>query len=157
MNQCTKVYTVNKPRLSSKNEQIFLIHLTIQFIDLEMLYISVRRGINFGTFSIFWIRINWSRRFLQKLSGTFIDKTWIFQNYNTEPQNISYIAIEHEAKLSIHQKDEPLKRPCMQISGNWHVPLSFKRSYPFEDYRSLTKDVDGALGTLLHLFWSTFY
>ena len=109
MNQCTKVYTVNKPRLSSKNEQIFLIHLTIQLIDLEMLYISVRRGINFGTFSIFWIRINWSRRFLQKLSGTFIDKTWIFKNYNTEPQNISYIAIEHEAKLSIHQKDEPLK------------------------------------------------
>ena len=143
-NQCTQVYTVNKPRLSSKNEKIFLIHLTIQLIDLEMLYISVKQGINFGSFPIFWIRINWSRRFLQKLSGTFIDKTWIFKNYNTEPQNISYIAIEHEAKLSIHQKDEPLKRPCMQISGNWHVPLSFKRSYPFEDYRSLTKDVDVA-------------
>ena len=41
----------------------------------------------------------------------FIDKkTWIFKYYNTELPNISYIVIEHEAKLSIHQKDEPSKR-----------------------------------------------
>ena len=107
-NQCTQVYTVNKPRLSSKNVKIFLSHLTIQFIDLEMLYISVKQGVNFGMFSIFWIRM--SRRFLQKLWKLLGLLTKLGSlNYNTEPQNISYIAIEHEAKLSIHQKDEPLK------------------------------------------------
>ena len=49
--QCTQVYT--KPRLSSKNEKIFPTHLTIQFIDLEMLFISVKQGIDFGTFPFF--------------------------------------------------------------------------------------------------------
>ena len=141
-NQCTQVYTVNKPRLSSKNEKIFLTRLTVQFIDLEMLYISVKQGINFDIFSIFWIRM--SRRFLQKLLQY---RTTEYQLYRDRTRSQTFDSPERWT----------LKRPCMQISGNWHVPLSFKWSYPFEDYRSLTKDVDVALGTLLYLFWSTFY
>ena len=62
----------------------------------------------------FWdkiIRAIFSRTFLRLVSSAtpaLLTKLG-YLNYNTEPQNISYIAIEHEAKLSIHEKDEPLK------------------------------------------------
>ena len=93
----------------------------------------------------FWdkiIRAIFSRTFLRLVSSAtpaLLTKLG-YLNYNTEPQNISYIAIEHEAKLSIHQKDEPLKR-ALVCSGNWHVLLSFKWSYPFplQDVRDCLK------------------
>ena len=85
-----------------------------------------------------------SRRFLQKLWKLLGLLTKLGSlNYNTEPQNISYIAIEHEAKLSIHQKDEPLKT-ALYAAETGHLLLSFKWSYPFplQDVRDCLKIID---------------
>ena len=127
-NQCTQVYTVNKPRLSSKNEKIFLTRLTVQFIDLEMLYISVKQGINFDIFSIFWIRM--SRRFLQKL----------LQYRTTE-----YQLYRDRTRSQIFDSPERWTfKDSLVWSGNWHLLLSFKWSYPFplQDVRDCLKIID---------------
>ena len=77
-----------------------------------MLYISVKQLINFGTScSNFLNQDQVYRVDIYKSCQVYAQNLVLsFKNYITEPPNISYIAIEHKAKLSFHQKDEPSKR-----------------------------------------------
>ena len=104
-----------------RTKKIFLIHLTIQFIDLEMLYISVKQGINFGTFPIFWIRI----KCVSSIFTKAVSRLKKLESLKIRIPNHRISAIlwsNTTPNFRFTRKMNLQREPCMQISGNWHVP-----------------------------------